>query len=89
MKRILLLLAIIAITALHSNAQVETRYYLGGDIKGELSGLLRYSSNTKTIKMPVFDLEKMQKEDAELEGIEVTRGRFLRPFSSKRHSRAL
>jgi hypothetical protein len=59
------------LSALHSFAQVKTRYYQEGDTACFVQDYLRLDRNTRNIRMPAFDIEKMQKEDAEMEGLDV------------------
>lgn len=68
MKQFLVFILLI-LSAIQSNAQVETNYYLNSD---KTRSIFKYSrKNTVVKKMPPFDLEKMRKEDAELEGEDV------------------
>lgn len=54
-----------------SYAQVETQYYQEGDTISFFQNVLFQRQNGITIKMPAFDLEKIRKEDAEMEGHDV------------------
>lgn len=71
MKRIYLFLVCTIFSALQSYAQVETRYYQEDDIESVIPDFLRLKMNTTVKKLPTFDLEKMRKEDAEMEGMDV------------------
>lgn len=59
------------LSALQSYAQVETHYYQDGDTTNVLPDYIFHKQDGITIKMPAFDLEKMRKEDAEVEGMDV------------------
>ena len=68
MKQIFVVILLI-FSAIQSNAQVETNYYLNSD---KTRSIFKYSRKNTVVKtMPSFDLEKMRKEDAELEGEDV------------------
>lgn len=80
MKRYSLFLFYTIFSILQSYAQVETRYYQEENIENVNSDFLRLNINTKVKKinvntsvkkMPLFDLEKMRKEDTEMEGMDV------------------
>lgn len=71
MKRHLIILLLAILSLLQSFAQIETRYYQEGDTICFVQDFLRTNLDTKIIRMPAFDLEKMQKEDAEMEGLDV------------------
>ena len=64
-----------------SYAQVETQYYQEGDTISFFQNVLFQRQNGITIKMPAFDLEKIRKEDAEMEGHDVPY-RFGKGFGS-------
>ena len=65
----LFIIILLVFSAIQTDAQVETNYYS----KSEAShGIFKYSRKNTIVKtMPSFDLEKMQKEDAEMEGEDV------------------
>ncbi len=68
MKQIFVVILLI-FSVIQSNAQVETKYYLK---RGKAHNIFKYSRKNTVVKtMPPFDLEKMRKEDAELEGEDV------------------
>ena len=68
MKQILVVILLI-FSVIQSKAQVETNYYAKNEAN---RNIFMYSrKNTIVHAMPLFDLEKMQKEDAEMEGEEV------------------
>lgn len=71
MKRYFLFLFYAFLPALQSYSQVETQYYQKDNSESVISGFLRLNMNTVVKKMPAFDLEKMRKEDAEMEGMDV------------------
>lgn len=68
MKQIFVVILLI-FSAIQSNAQVETKYYLNSD---KTRSIFKYSRKNIVVKtMPSFNLEKMRKEDSEMEGIDV------------------
>lgn len=71
MKRNLIFWIFAILPVLHSNAQVETQYFQESNTVYFVQDFLRTNLDTKIIRMPAFDLEKMQKEDAEMEGLDV------------------
>ena len=71
MKRYYFFLVLSILSALQSYAQVETRFLQEGDTTNVLPDYIFYEQNGITIKMPAFDLEKMRKEDAEMEGTDA------------------
>lgn len=71
MKRYYFILVLSILSALQSYAQVETHYYQEGDTTNVLPDYIFHKQNGITIKMPAFDLEKMRKEDAEMEGTDA------------------
>ena len=71
MKQYFLLLVFFKLSLLQSFAQVETRYYQTDDTICSIQDYLLLNRKTDVIRMPAFDLAKMQKEDSEMEGIDV------------------
>ena len=71
MKRHLILLFLAVLPALQINAQVQTQYYQEGDTIYFNQDYLRTNLDTKIIRMPEFDSERMKKEDTEMEGLDV------------------
>lgn len=68
MKHIFVVILLI-FSAIQSNAQVETNYYLNS---AKTRGIFKYSRKNIVVKtMPSFNLEKIRKEDAELEGMDA------------------
>ena len=68
MKQIIAVI-LLFLGVIQSNAQVETNYYSKSDI---IRSNFKYSRKNIIVKtMPSFDLEKMRKEDAEMEGEDV------------------
>ena len=65
----LLVIILLVFSTLHSSAQVETNCYLNSDTIHNNFKFSRKNTIFKT--MPSFDLDKMQKEDAEMEGEDV------------------
>ena len=71
MKKYLAVFLFTILSLLQSFAQIETRYYQDSDTIYYVQDFLRTNLDTKVIRMPAFDLEKMQKEDEEMEGLDV------------------
>ena len=66
-----LLIILCYICSIKVNAQIETKYFQKGDMKAEMHRL-PIQKNAKINKiMSSFDLQKIQKEDAEMEGEDV------------------
>lgn len=68
MKHIIVVI-LLFLMAIQSNAQVETNYYSKNDKARNVFSYSRKNTIVKT--MPSFDLEKIRKEDAEMEGEDV------------------